>query len=326
MAQTARTVPGPVLLLTRSDVRALLRWPELIEATEQALITLATSDGAAAQAGQLHVPGASLHLKSGALPEPPMLSVKANMRPETGRSAGVILAFDPVGYTLRAILDSADITAMRTAAIAAVAARHLARGPGRRSVAVIGAGPVARQSLAALRTVLEVNDVRLWSRNREHAEQAAAQLSAQLSGPVTVCAAPGDAAASADIVITATPSREPLLQAGSLAPGALVLAMGADTRGKRELDAGVLDDAAVVADVLAEAFSVGECAYLPDPAARSRCAELGELLAGQRALPAGTGRIVFDSVGSAVVDAAATALVLTLAEAQNASRPFAFGA
>jgi ornithine cyclodeaminase/alanine dehydrogenase-like protein (mu-crystallin family) len=325
VAQTAQTVPAPVLLLTRSEVRALLRWPELIEAAEQALITLATSEGAVVQAGQLHVPGAALHLKSGALPEPPMLSVKANMRPDAGRSAGVILAFDPVGYTLRAVLDSADITAMRTAAIAAVAARHLSR-PGRRSVAVIGAGPVARQSLAALRHVLDVNDVRLWSRNREHAEQAAAQLSAQQSGPVSVCAAPGEAAAGADIVITATPSREPLLHAGSLAPGALVLAMGADTRGKRELGAGVLDDAVVVADVLADAFSVGECAYLPDPAARSRCAELGQLLAGQRALPAGTGRIVFDSVGSAVVDAAATALVLTLAEAQNAGRPFAFGA
>ncbi len=212
---------------------------------------------------------------------------------------------------------------MRTAAIAAVAARHLSR-PGRRSVAVIGAGPVARQSLAALRNVLEVNDVRLWSRNREHAEQAAAQLSAQLSGPVTVCAAPGDAAAGADIVITATPSREPLLQAGSLAPGALVLAMGADTRGKRELDAGVLDDAAVVADVLAEAFSVGECAYLPDPAARSRCAESARCWPDSW-MPAGTGHCLSTRSARQVVDAAATALVLTLAEAQNAARPFAFG-
>lgn len=313
------TAPAPVRLLTRSEVRSLLRWPELIAATEQALVTLAAGQLAAAESGQLRVPGASLHLKSGALLKPPMLSVKANMRPDAGGSAGVILAFDPVRFTLRAVLDSADITAMRTGAIAAVAARQLSR-PGRHTVAVIGAGPVGRQSLAALRHVLDVGDVRLWSRRPAHAEQAAADL----SGQVSVCPSPDEAAAGADIVITATPSREPLLHSGSLGAGTLVLAMGADTRGKRELGDGVLAGAAVVADVAADAFTVGECAYLPEGADRSRCAELGELVAARRSLPAGE-RIVFDSVGSAVVDAAATGLVAALAERENIGRPFAFG-
>ena len=129
------TGAGPVRLLTRSEVRQLLGWPELIEAAERALVALATSDSVAAASGQLRVPGASLHLKSGALDT--VLSVKANLRPDAGSSAGVVLAFDPVRFTLRAILDSADITAMRTAAMAAVAARRLARA-GDHSVAVIG--------------------------------------------------------------------------------------------------------------------------------------------------------------------------------------------
>ena len=151
------SVAAPVRLLTRSQVRSLLRWPELIEATRQALIAVSAGQVAPTDASQLHVPGAALHLKSGALLQPPVLTVKANLRPEAGSSAGLIVALDPVKFAVRAVLDSADITAMRTGAIAAVAARQLAR-PGRHTLAVIGAGPVSRQALAALAHVLEIGE------------------------------------------------------------------------------------------------------------------------------------------------------------------------
>jgi ornithine cyclodeaminase/alanine dehydrogenase-like protein (mu-crystallin family) len=315
-----QTAAGPVRLLTRSEVRGLLRWPDLIETAERALVAMAMGDPVAAASDQLRVPGASLHLKSGALGSQ-VLSVKANMRPDAGSSAGVVLAFDPVLFTLEAILDSADITAMRTAAIAAVAARRLAR-PGGHSVAVIGTGPVGRQSLAALRHVVQVSDVRLWSRTREPADE----LAAAWPGPARVCQSAAGAAAGADIIVTATPSREPLLQAADVAPGTLVLAMGADSAGKRELGEGALDDATVVADVLTDALTVGECAYLPASTDRAACIELGEVLAGRRDLPDTAGRIVFDSVGSAVVDAAVTGLVLALAERDEVGTPFTFGA
>ncbi len=275
-------------------------------------MAIATGRHVAAYSGQLRLPGAALHLKTGLL-EAQVLSVKANLRPDAGRSAGVILAFDPDHFTLRAILDSADITAMRTAAIAAVAARRLA-GPGVHSLAVIGAGPVARQSVAALSTVLSVSDLRLWSRDREHADEFAATL----PGAVVACESVAVATAGADLVLTATPAREPLLQPRDVRPGALVLAMGADTAGKRELGEGMLEGAAVVADVLADALIVGECAYLPAGADRTACIELGELLAGQRDLPRGASRLVFDSVGSAVVDAAVTAHVLEIADREGA--------
>jgi ornithine cyclodeaminase/alanine dehydrogenase-like protein (mu-crystallin family) len=310
---------GPVRLLTRSEVRGLLRWPELIEAAERALVAIATGDPVAATSDQLRVPGASLHLKSGALGSQ-MLSVKANLRPDAGSSAGVVLAFDPARFALRAILDSADITAMRTAAIAAVAARRLA-GPGDHIVAVIGAGPVGRESLAALRRVLPVSGARLWSRTRP----AADELAAVLPGPVEVCRSAAEAATGADIIVTATPSREPLLQAADIAPGTLVLAMGADSVGKRELGPGALQDATVVADVLANALVAGECAYLPADSDRASCVELGDVLAGRRDLPGPpSGRIIFDSVGSAVVDAAVTGLVVALAERDGVGTSFTF--
>ena len=301
--------PPPVRLLTRSQVRSLLRWPELIEAIARAL-TDASGGGSAAAASQLHVPGAALHLKSGALERPPILSVKANLRPQAGGAAGLVMAFDPASYTVRAVLDSADITAMRTGAMAAVAARRLA-GPGPHVLAMIGAGPVARQSLAALSEVVELEQVRVWSRTPDRSEE--------IFFGTTMATAVGSvqqAVAGAGLVLTATPAREPLIAAADLDGQALVLAMGADTRGKRELGDGVLDDADLVSDVPADAAEVGELAYLPGGPDPARCVALGDLLAGRRHLPGGR-RVVFDSVGTAVADAAAVALILATAEAEQ---------
>jgi ornithine cyclodeaminase/alanine dehydrogenase-like protein (mu-crystallin family) len=301
--------PPLVRLLTRSQVRSLLRWPELIEAAARALVDASSGESAAA-ASQLHVPNAALHLKSGALTQPPTLTVKANLRPEAGGSAGLIVAFDPVSCTVRAVLDSADITAARTGAIAAVAARQLAR-PGPHTLAVLGAGPVARQALAAISQVAELAEVRIWSRDAARSAQAAAMVpGASLAG------SPRDAVAGAGIVLTATPAQEPLLTGADLADQVLVLAMGADTRGKRELGDGVLEGADLVADVPANAAEVGELAYLPGGPGAARCVALGDLLAGRRRL-AGGKRVVFDSVGTAAADAAAVALILATAEAEQ---------
>jgi ornithine cyclodeaminase/alanine dehydrogenase-like protein (mu-crystallin family) len=313
------STPPSTRLLSRTQVRSLLRWPGLIDATAQALIDASGGASSMAAASQLHVPGAALHLKSGALAQPPILTVKANLRPQAGGAAGLIVAFDPVRHTVRAVLDSADITAARTGAIAAVAARQLA-GPGPHTLALLGAGPVARQSLAALSQVVELAEVRVWSRDRSR--------SAKFSDETALATAVGSverAVAGADLVLTATPAREPLLTGADLADQAVVLAMGADTRGKRELGDGVLDGAELVADVPADAAEVGELAYLPGGPDPARCVALGDLLAGRRQLPAGR-RIVFDSVGTAVADAAAVALVLAVAEAEQIGTLFDFTA
>lgn len=176
---------------------------------------------------------------------------------------------------------------------------------------MLGAGPVARQSLAALTQVMELGEVRVWSRNRSRSEQlcGAAPL-------VTPASSAEQAVAGAGIVLTATPARDPLLTGADLAGHALVLAMGADTRGKRELGDGVLDGAELVADVPADAAEVGELAYLPGGPDPARCVALGDLLAGRRHLSGGR-RVVFDAVGTAVVDAAAVALILATAEREQ---------
>ena len=149
-----------------------------------------------------------------------------------------------------------------------------------------------------------------------HADEVAATV----GGPVSVHRTPGEAAAGADVVVTATPSREPLLFAADLRPDGAGLAMGADTRGKRELGEGVLP-VRPSCRLMADALSVGECAYLPD--GRAACVELGELLAGRGWPPGGPDRVRLGRLGG--VDAAVTGLVLALAEREQVGTMFRLG-
>ena len=308
----------PILMLDREEVRSLLTWPELIDATQRALIDLAEGEVLPSISSQLVVPGASLHLKSGALTEPPIISVKANLRPEAGSTSGAILVFDYEKQRLQAVMASGDLTAMRTAAIAAVAARALV-GPGPVRVALVGAGPVAQRIDEALEYLGIAGDVRIWSRTHEHA----IDLAAAYQGPVEhrACRTVSDTVIGADLVITCTPSQSPLVSVEDLLPDAVILAMGADSAGKRELAPGVLDSAEVYADVRSDALAVGECAYLGEDS-MVRVSSIGTVLqAGIGSRRSGR-RIVFDSVGSSAVDAAVVGLVMRQAAQRNLGRRF----
>lgn len=301
-----------ILIINRADVRRLLRWPELLDATRCALVAAATHDTAVVStSAQLVVPGASLHLKVGAQAHPPAMSVKANLRPDAGRVSGAVLAFDPEQMRLQAILASEDLTAMRTAAIAAVAAQALLpRRPVR--LALLGAGPVAQRVYEVLTHLEIVSEAVVWSRNSLRAENLLD------NAPNGADASATDdmetAMAGAELVVTCTPSRAPLFEPVHLQSNAVVLAMGADTTGKREVPQSVLDAAIIYTDVREDALRVGESSYLAPPGAE-RVRELGSVLDLARIAPHPTGGwTVFDSVGSSAVDVVAVSLVVSHAE------------
>ncbi len=295
-------------MLRRSDVLSVMKWPALIQATRDALVAIASPDAAPSSSSQLIVPGSSLHLKTGALLTPPVISVKANLRPDRGTASGAILVFDHAQQQLRAIVASADLTAMRTGAIAAVAAKALVHGEAP-IVAIIGAGPVARQVNDAVMQVLTPGEVRIWSRSIQRAHALVDDLGSMCH---RILPSVAEAVHGADLIVTCTPAREPLVRDSDLLPTGVVLAMGADTAGKRELAPGVLDRAIVYADVPADALLVGESAYL-DTGHSSRVTAIGSLLAREYTVPDQSARLVFDSVGAAAVDAAAVAMVMSQA-------------
>jgi ornithine cyclodeaminase/alanine dehydrogenase-like protein (mu-crystallin family) len=304
--------PAGTRLLDRTTVRSLLHWPDVIEAVRESYRAAADQAVLRPEAAELKLPAGLVHLKAGGLLDPTLVSIKANLRPDGARASGVILLFDADRGALTAVLDSADLTAYRTAAAAVVAAKALG-APDGCSVAVLGTGPVGACVLQAMAHEVKVSEFQLWGRNATRAADVAA---AAADVAVHVHQTPGAAAASADVVVTCTPSREPLIGAADLRTGALVLAMGADSPGKRELAADVIDGAVIVVDSAA-ARSVGESAYLPERADDAVLGEVGELLTGRISTAEFPGRRkVFDSVGIAHVDTAVAAAVVRQAEAK----------
>ena len=195
----------------------------------------------------------------------------------------------------------------------ALAADLLAR-PDASRVALLGAGAQARFQLEALLDVREISDVQVWNRTPERAEGFAAAVRAELGLPVTVARDVRSAVEQAEIVVTTTASRVPLLYADWLQPGTHVTAMGADFPDKRELAADVLERADVVAaDRVEVCARVGEVHHgLADGVLeRAAVLELADLVVGR--VPGRTGAdqiTVADQCGLGAYDAAMAELVL----------------
>lgn len=286
--------------------RSLLNFGgELLSVTRSALQNIALPDSPQSLSTQLAVPTAALHVKGGASADRQTVTLKANLRPESGNSDGAVLSFDLTEQKLKAVVASGYLTAARTAAIAAVAADTLLtiRKP---IVALIGAGPVAQSVDEALEFIGLTGELRVWSRSIERALELVERDTTP--GQRHAARSIAEATAGADVVITCTPARKPILTADDVEAKTVVLAMGADTPGKRELAKGFLDAAMLVADAPSDAVQVGEFSYIPDPE-RHEILSLGELLTADHALPL-TRRIILDSVGSPAVDAAVTAMVV----------------
>ena len=125
---------------------------------------------------------------------------------------GAVLLHDGATGQLIAILNASPITEIRTAAVSGVATRLLAR-PGSRTVAILGSGVQGRSHVDAMQTVLDDPIIRIWSRNGDHAEALALETHSLVAGSIE------EALAGADVVCTATSSREPIVELEWLAPG-----------------------------------------------------------------------------------------------------------
>jgi alanine dehydrogenase len=220
---------------------------------------------------------------------------------------GLVLLSDASNGVLRAVLDAAAVTALRTGAAAVLAAETVGRADAR-SAAVIGAGVNGR---AAARTFLaRGRRVALWDLDESRATAVAGELG------VDVAASREEALAS-DVVVTVTPGREVLLGEGSLGPGQHASLMGADGPGKQEIDVRELARVRVFCDDWEQASHNGDLVHAVDAGALSRkdVTELGAVLtgdaAGRRSDDEAT---VFDSTGLAIQDLAIALAALERAD------------
>ena len=312
--------PTGSLLLTRHEVAGLLGLDECIGAVETAFRALASDDAIPPAVLGVHVDGGGFHIKTAGLAgSVPYFAAKLNgnfygnaERFALPRIQGLIVLSDARnGYPL-AIMDSTEITAIRTAATTAVAAKYLSRADS--TVATIcGCGLQGRVHLAALNKMRPLEIAYAYDADIAVAESFVADLSSELGIELRPTAELALSARRSDIIVTCTPSEIPLLGPDDVAPGSFVAAVGADSEEKQELDAGLLVTATVVVDNLEQCATIGELhhALEQDLIARSDVyAELHEVVAERRpGRTSDTQVIIFDSTGIAIEDVAAAALV-----------------
>jgi ornithine cyclodeaminase/alanine dehydrogenase-like protein (mu-crystallin family) len=296
-----------LLVLSERDVEQLLTMDECIEAMADVLAALARGElyqplrfvlrppDAAGLMGFMPAhragAGAAFSLKEiVVVPENPARGLDAHQ--------GGVLLHDGETGQLRALLNASPITAIRTAAVSAVATRALAR-PGAHTVAIIGTGVQGKAHAEAMRAVLGEPEIRMWSRRTGGSAE--------------------DAVRGADVVCACTTSPEPVVRREWLAPGVHVNAVGASVPRARELDEETIRAATLVVDRRESALNESGELLIPGLGEERIAAELGDVLIG--AHPGRTSDdelTVFKSLGLAVEDLAAAELVVRRAREQGA--------
>src|SRR5215470_10758224 len=307
-------------ILTRRQVLELLGLSECITAVERAFRLHA--DGRTLGPGVLGVsaPRGGFHIKAAGLAgERSYFAAKTNANfPDNPQRLGlptirgtVVLADAETGEPL-ALMDSASVTALRTGAATAIAAKFLAR-PGSRRVTIVGCGAQGEVQLAAIAAVLSVEQAWVLDADPARAESLATRARADLGIRVSVAADLRAALRDSDVCVTCTPSRRPFVFPDDIVPGTFVAAVGADNQGKQELDPKLVASSTLVVDVLEQCAEIGELQHVLAAGLMSRedvHAELPDVVAGRRPGRTRDDEItVFDSSGTALQDVAAAILV-----------------
>ena len=240
---------------------------------------------------------------------------------------GMMVVLDSrTGLIQALLLDNGYLTDVRTAAAGAVAAKHLSR-PQSRVAAIFGAGVQARLQLEALTLVRPITHARIWARNFAKAEQVAREMTEKLRIAVSAVREPGEAVGEADIIVTTTPSIEPILRRNWLRPGQHITAMGSDAEHKNELDPAIIATVDLyVADSVKQTRHLGELHHAIDAGlvdANAAFPELGSVIAGSEpGRPSQDAITVADLTGTGVQDTAIATLARDRARQANAGTKF----
>src|SRR5881398_763037 len=290
------------LFLNEQQVRERLRMTELIPAMEKALIDF--SGGRVTQPVRsiisIDPPGGFLGLMPALAPDG--LGLKAVTFYPSNADRGIpthmatIFLVDPQTGAPLAIMDGRLITEMRTAAVSAAATKLLA-APESKILAILGSGVQARSHVEALQLVRQFEEIRVWSPTTEHADRFGKEIGGRaLPAEETV--------RGADVVVTVTNSKTPVLKGSWLKPGCHVNAIGACRPDWRELDDDVMANVVFVDSREGALKESGDVIL----SGAKIYAELGEALAGK--VPSRADETtVFKSLGMAVEDIAAAMLV-----------------
>lgn len=307
------------LLLTSRDVAELLSKEECIGAVEHAFRL--HGEGKTLPPGILgiHAKDGGFHIKTGLMDfERTYFAAKANANFPNNRKfdlptiQGVIIVCDGENGQLLALMDSIEITILRTGAATAVAAKYLSRQDSK-VVTICGSGNQGRISLKMLSNIRPIEKAFVHDIDETRADQFVEELSAELQLQIEAVKDFSEATVQSDIVITCTPAKDFFLKREHIKAGTFIAAVGADNEDKQELEPELLKEGKLVTDITEQCATIGELHHAIEAKVLTResvHAELGEVIAGTK-----EGRvsneeiIIFDSTGMALQDVAASVVV-----------------
>jgi len=305
------------LLFTRRDVADLLTIDDCIDAVENAFRLLGLGQVPPPAIAGVHADGGGFHIKAAIAGNCFAAKINGNFFEARPRIKGGLVLSDAKDGRVLAVMDSIEITILRTGAATAVAAKYLAR-KNVRTALIHGCGAQGHVQVRALRRIRDIEKIFAYDSNPDVAADFAEEIGGEaVPAPVW-----------ADIIVTCTPSCGPILH--HVQPGTFVAAIGADSEEKQELAPELMASSKVVTDMTDQCATIGDLHHAIAAGAMRRedvYAELSEVVAGRK-----VGReredevIIFDSTGMALQDVAAAAIVYQRALAAGRGTPFEFAA
>jgi ornithine cyclodeaminase len=325
------------LILSHPDVEQLLPMNECIDVMEQAFIGLAHGEFQQPLRTIFRPPeikGVMALMPTFRGGQSPLFGLKAICvfpgNAALGKDAhqGGVMLFDGSTGELLALVNASAITAIRTAAVSALATRLLAREDAN-SLAIIGAGVQARTHLTAISCVRNLARIRIAAKRFESAKNFAAEMQPHVTAHIEPVETGEIAARKADIIVTATTSREPVLLREWLSPGAHINAVGTFSPKARELDTATMVDSCLFVDRRESALNeAGDYLLAAQEGAigpESIRAELADLVTGKHSGRVSRDQItIFKSLGLAIEDLAAAAHVYEKAKRQESGTAVQF--
>ena len=318
----------PIRVLTESDIRACVALDnEALEAVADGFTRLADGKATVPPIMMIEVPAhhGEVDIKSAYLEGLNSFAVKIasgffdNLHRGLPSGSGMMVVMSAqTGFPQAVLLDNGFLTDLRTALAGAIAAKHLAREQ-LDTVGMFGAGVQGSYQVKALQLVRDFRKVLVHDVRPEAVERYVAEMPGVLGVDVAAAGGAAQLVAAADLVVTATPSRAPLVSAGWLHSGLHITAMGSDSPEKQELDPNVFVRAdRIVCDRKAQCFRLGELHHALEAgliAEDHSIDELGELTAGRKpGRRRGEEITVCDLTGVGVQDTAIALLALRKAE------------
>ncbi len=308
------------LYIREEQVKELLPLVEAIEAVEAAFKDKAEGQAVMPPKLIIPLPGGDFRAMPAYLPRQKVAGVKVVNSHPNNRERGLpsviatLVMIEPeTGFPI-AVIEATYLTALRTAAAGALGTKTFARHNSRK-LAILGAGTQGRFQLLSHKFVMSnLEQVRVWSLDEELAWQLKREFEPQLGVEIAICSSAKEAVDEADVIVTTTPSRKPLVQNEWVSDGTHITCIGADAPGKQELDPAILQRARIFLDDMAQGMESGEVnvplhkgLLKPEQIA----GELGEVLIGKKEGRRSDDEItVFSSTGLAIQDIACGAVVL----------------